>query len=109
MQPKELKSLIQQVLFCYGANRRASRPVRLCFSGLREGSKTHEGLSKQSGYDAWEVQKLCGAYVDAFPKEKLVYLTADAEETLRSFDPEKVYVIGGIVDRNRGLVLWCSL
>ena len=49
------------------------------------------------------MQKLSGAYFEAFPKEKLVYLTADAEETLQSFDPEKVYVIGGIVDRNRGL------
>ncbi|CAE7393772.1 trmt10a [Symbiodinium sp. CCMP2592] len=101
MQPKELKSLIQQVLYCYGANRRAEKPVRLVFSGIAQGSKTHAGLSKQSGYDAWEVQKLEGEYVEAFPKDKLVYLTADAQKVLHSFDPEKVYVIGGIVDRNR--------
>eukprot|EP00435_Cladocopium_sp_Y103_P024208 s1711_g5.t3 len=87
MQPKELKSLIQQLLYCYGANRRAQQPVQLCFSGVEEGSKTHEGLSKQSGYESWE--------------EKLIYLTADAEEKLESFEPEMVYVIGGIVDRNR--------
>lgn len=30
-----------------------------------------------------------------------MYLTADAEATVQSFDPSKVYVIGGIVDRNR--------
>lgn len=34
MQPKEVKSLIQQLLYCYGANRRAQQPVRLCFSGF---------------------------------------------------------------------------
>eukprot|EP00439_Symbiodinium_sp_Y106_P019813 s1668_g2.t1 len=82
-------------MYCYGANRRAERPVRLVFSGIARGSKTHAGLSKQSGYDAWEVQKLEGEY------DKLVYLTADAQKVLHSFDPEKVYVIGGIVDRNR--------
>eukprot|EP00438_Fugacium_kawagutii_P020459 Skav206764 [mRNA] locus=scaffold167:445456:446674:+ [translate_table: standard] len=96
MQPKEVKSLIQQLLYCYGANRRAQQPVRLCFSGVKEGSQTHEGLSKQSGYESWEVQKLSTRYIDEFPKEKLVYLTADAEEKIHSFDPELVYVIGGI-------------
>lgn len=101
MQPKELKSLIQQLLYCYGANRRAQQPVQLCFSGVEEGSKTHEGLSKQSGYESWEVKKLTTKYIEAFPKEKLIYLTADAEEKLESFEPEMVYVIGGIVDRNR--------
>ncbi|CAJ1366398.1 unnamed protein product [Effrenium voratum] len=101
MQPKELKSLIQQILYCYGANRRATHPVRLVFSGVQEGSQTHAGLSKQSGYESWEVQKLSAPYVEAFPKESLVYLTADAEATVQSFDPSKVYVIGGIVDRNR--------
>ena len=30
-------------------------------------------------------------------QEKLIYLTADAEEKLERFEPEMVYVIGGIV------------
>ncbi|CAK9063341.1 unnamed protein product [Durusdinium trenchii] len=97
MQPKELKSLIQQVLYCYGANRKSSHPTRLVFSGVKEGSKTYEGLSKQSGYESWEVQKLSGPYIEAFPKEKLIYLTADAPEVLDTFDPEKVYVIGPLI------------
>ena len=29
------------------------------------------------------------------------YLTADATETVESVDPSTIYVIGGIVDRNR--------
>ena len=34
-------------------------------------------------------------------KSKLVYLTADSDVTLKSLDPSDVYIIGGIVDRNR--------
>jgi tRNA (guanine9-N1)-methyltransferase len=34
-------------------------------------------------------------------KESVVYLTADAEETLSELKPEETYIIGGIVDRNR--------
>lgn len=42
-------------------------------------------------------------YLERFADRKndLVYLTADAEETIQELDAAKVYVIGGIVDRNR--------
>jgi tRNA (guanine9-N1)-methyltransferase len=33
--------------------------------------------------------------------KQLVYLTSDAEETLQTLDSNCVYIIGGIVDRNR--------
>ena len=35
------------------------------------------------------------------PKERLVYLTADSKNEIKELDPEDVYIIGGIVDRNR--------
>jgi Trm5-related predicted tRNA methylase len=42
-------------------------------------------------------------YLERFAdrKDDLVYLTADAEETIQELDASKVYIIGGIVDRNR--------
>ena len=36
--------------------------------------------------------------VELFPREKLVYLTPDARKPLVNFDPNKVYVMGGLVD-----------
>ena len=33
--------------------------------------------------------------------KKLVYLTADSDVTVKELDPSDVYIIGGIVDRNR--------
>lgn len=35
------------------------------------------------------------------PEHKLVYLSADSEEELDTLREDEVYVIGGIVDRNR--------
>lgn len=48
-------------------------------------------------------------YLEVFNKEEIVYLSADADNTLEKVDPAKVYVIGGIVDRNRypGAPLLC--
>ena len=36
-----------------------------------------------------------------YAPDHIVYLSADAEETLTELDPSCLYVIGGIVDRNR--------
>ena len=40
-------------------------------------------------------------YVEVFKKDALVYLTADSENEIEDLDKDKVYIIGGIVDRNR--------
>jgi tRNA (guanine9-N1)-methyltransferase len=39
--------------------------------------------------------------MDIFPPERLVYLTAESPCELETLDPSAVYIIGGIVDRNR--------
>ena len=50
-------------------------------------------------------------YTDLFKKESIVYLSPDAEETIDTVDPEKTYVIGGIVDRvvEKGIPRYASL
>ena len=38
------------------------------------------------------------SYLDLFPRHKLVYLTPNARTEMTSFDPEAIYIIGGLVD-----------
>ena len=107
-----MKSLTQQLMFCYGINRKHECPAAMYLTGV--GPKVTANLSK-SNFKNWQgVQILSESYLDlpAFTldaiepddmsgKKQLVYLTSDAEETLESLDPKCAYIIGGIVDRNR--------
>lgn len=107
LSDRELKGLVQQVLYCYGSNRSALRPVSLVLSGVSSTSKTLERLSKLAGFpNAWPgVTILPTPYIEHFSSEvdrrRLVYLTADTDNVLKEFKQNDVYIIGGIVDRNR--------
>ena len=41
------------------------------------------------------------SYVDVFDRESLVYLSAEATDVITDLDESKVYIIGGLVDKNR--------
>lgn len=39
------------------------------------------------------------SYLKVFPKEQLVYLTPHCREEMMEYDPDAIYIIGGIVDK----------
>jgi tRNA (guanine9-N1)-methyltransferase len=103
-----LASLTQQIMFCYGLNKRYEKPSLLHLSNL--GTATQYNLSKvkfenwvgvthSSGDYLEEQDRYC---IEPCPgKKQLVYLTSDADEVLETLEPSCAYIIGGIVDRNR--------
>ena len=99
---KEKKSMAQQLMYCYGMNKRATCPLGVHFAGLR--GETETMLTNISGFGQWlGVTTSSKPYDmdDSFDKSSLVYLTADSNNVLEEFDSQKNYIIGGIVDRNR--------
>eukprot|EP00919_Chromeraceae_sp_WS-2016_P001270 GHVR01003192.1.p1 GENE.GHVR01003192.1~~GHVR01003192.1.p1 ORF type:complete len:314 (+),score=39.43 GHVR01003192.1:54-995(+) len=100
---KETQSLLQQAMYTYGANKRAESPVSLVFSGISSSSKIHSCFSKLDGWKEWPVKYLEGNFIEevSFPKHKIVYLSSEGTEELSTFSSDEIYVIGGIVDRNR--------
>jgi tRNA (guanine9-N1)-methyltransferase len=112
MTEKERKSLANQLMFSYSSNNKAKFPLRTYITSL--GGKLKEQLDKISGFKNWKkvfsfhshlkflkITIETKHYLELFKKEDLVYLTSDSNEALKTIDPNKVYIIGAMVDHNR--------
>lgn len=44
------------------------------------------------------------SYLEIFNKKQLVYLTPNAQTSLKNFDPNLIYIIGGIVDKVTNII-----
>jgi len=80
----------------------ALRPSKLFAVGMNE---SVEEMLKEKASNAWLEEKgLFESFeknlLDVFHKDEIVYLSADAEETITSFESSKAYAIGGILDHN---------
>ena len=106
MTKKEINSLAQQLRYCYAANKRSKNPCYFTVSSLS--GLTREHCDNVCGFpEQWQKTKAFDCSdkpleeMHADEKDKLVYLTSDSDNTLEHLDDSKIYVIGGIVDRNR--------
>ena len=105
MTKREINSLSNQIRYCYSANKKAKHPVKVTATDLK--GSTMNNLDKVSGFEQWKNRAFFGtekSLLDAYSdteKASLVYLTSDADDTLEELEDGKVYIIGGIVDRNR--------
>eukprot|EP00249_Psilotum_nudum_P036143 c642_g1_i1 orf=192-1238(+) len=101
MNPNEQVSLVQQVMYSYAANAKSASPMRLSLTGCKGPIKTK--LENIPGFSNWLLLKEERSYLEVFGGRKcdLVYLTADSEHVLDQLEESKIYIIGGLVDRNR--------
>ena len=130
MTDRQSVSLAQQLQLCYASTKRsakesvsqharsqhegtaqdpeaqaraASAPgvsaLRLHWSSY--GGRVARHVRRMQGSAGWSVKRGAESYLEHYDCSRLVYLSADAEECLDEVDPNAVYVIGGIVDRNR--------
>lgn len=101
MTPSEINSLVQQIMYCYAVNGRCTSPGHLWLTGCQ--GEMEIQLKRLPGFDKWIIEKENLSYIEAFQdrKEHLVYLTADSENILDELDLTKIYIVGGLVDRNR--------
>lgn len=95
MTAKELRSLHQQLLYCYGKSRRAERPLKLELVNYQD-DLLH--LSNVDGFASWKVA--FSQRIDTAARS-CTYLTADSDTVIGPFSEGTTYVIGGLVDKNR--------
>lgn len=94
-----------QLTRCHAENRRGLKVVELFLTSLngKLGERMERGM--KGVHHRWK-----GVHVSAEPyeatfndiqSENLVYLTADSPNIIQSLEKDKVYIIGGLVDKNR--------
>lgn len=101
MTDKEIRSLTQQMMFCRGVNRRVEKPVKIVCASMcgRTEKRLDTAITGFHTWKHWTADKR--SHIELYPREQLVYLSGDAKDTLLTLEPDKVYIIGGIVDHNR--------
>lgn len=107
MLDKEIGSLEVQVTRCYSSNQRARPSCQLVVSSF--GARLEERMNLVFGkdYKRWRQTVFTGLGFIEYckgqgdPVESIVYLTGDSPNTLETLSEDELYVVGGIVDRNR--------
>nr|XP_023681161.1 tRNA methyltransferase 10 homolog B [Paramormyrops kingsleyae]XP_023681162.1 tRNA methyltransferase 10 homolog B [Paramormyrops kingsleyae]XP_023681163.1 tRNA methyltransferase 10 homolog B [Paramormyrops kingsleyae] len=101
MSPKEISRLAGQIGRLYGSNRRARKPFHLFLTDLKEDSLLYRECQRMNdGFLRYAIDITEDSFLDLFPQESVIYLTPDAEQALEYVEPDKVYVLGGLVDES---------
>lgn len=102
MTVREVTNTVKQIVMSESSNRRSVDPFHIHFCNFKDDSLYHKEFIKNYR-DAWDkllitVTEQC--YTEIFPKDKLIYLTADSPNVMKTFDHDKIYIVGSMVDRS---------
>lgn len=100
MHQRDLGKCCKQLLHCYSINRRLADPMQFYITGIKEKSKGEAEMSKHEGYKNWDAHFHSEDFDAVLPKDRVVYLSSESDNVLSELEPEKYYVIGGLVDHN---------
>jgi len=96
---REQQSLCRQVQRMYGQNIASPTPFALTLTSFH--GDIAEQFLEYPGFSQWVIDCEKRPVESVFPVEKIIFLTPDSENDLDELDPEAIYCIGGIVDRNQ--------
>ncbi|PRD26461.1 UNVERIFIED_CONTAM: trmt10c [Trichonephila clavipes] len=94
MTEKEKKACVSQLKLIYSVNRKSRDPYDLYFCNAMLSSNYIQYLKKcMPKFSDSLISLTDKSYMDLFPKEKLVYLSPHAKETLKEYDHNAIYII----------------
>lgn len=106
MNTKEITSLSNQITRAYSAKRHCQYGMDLEITSF-SGNLKQRFDSAISQYNSWKGITFTNEPLssrlpeDMHERLKFVYLTADTDNVIEELQPDHVYIIGGIVDKNR--------
>nr|XP_056714402.1 tRNA methyltransferase 10 homolog C [Euleptes europaea] len=109
MSQREMENAVKQMVESEGVNRKAMDPFHFHYCNLKVDGPYHKVFLKRYG-EAWDklfVTVTEKSHVEVFPRDQLVYLTADSPNVMKTFEHDKIYIIGSLVDKSiqRGVSL----
>ncbi|XP_053420968.1 tRNA methyltransferase 10 homolog C [Nycticebus coucang] len=102
MKRKELQNAVSQLLESEGWNRKDVDPFHIYFCNLKPDGAYQRELITRYGekWDKLLITTTEKSYVDLFPKDSIIYLTADSPNVMTTFQHDKIYIVGSFVDRH---------
>lgn len=102
MSVREVANTVRQLVLSESSNRRSMDPFHIHFCNLKDDSLYHKEFVKhyREAWDKLLITVTDQCYTEIFPKDKLIYLTADSPKVMKTFDHDKVYIIGSMVDKS---------
>ncbi|NXB70964.1 TM10C methyltransferase, partial [Donacobius atricapilla] len=109
MSIREVTNAVRQLVLSESCNRRSVDPFHIHFCNFKDDSLYHREFIKQYR-GAWGKLLITATdqcYTEIFPKDKLIYLTADSPKVMKTFEHDKIYIVGSMVDKSikRGVSL----
>ena len=102
MRTQDCQNLVNQFMLAYAFNKVVQEPFHLVLTGANPQGHILRMLNRTSSsrpLDNFLFTITEQNYLDVYPKDKLVYLSPNAPKSLKRFDPNDVYIIGGLVDK----------
>ncbi|KFG66267.1 tRNA (guanine-N1)-methyltransferase [Toxoplasma gondii RUB] len=100
MNEKEIRSLAKQLFISYHLVRSSpSVPMQLHLASFDDDNTVYQACRDLFSFNSWIVRRHERPYWEVFSREEVVVLSPDADEELLSVEADKVYVVGGLVDR----------
>lgn len=103
MTPSEQRNVAVQLLGAFSSNREHKDPFYMQLLNADPNSLIMKVLQVNNPAihrPEFPIDVSSQSYLDIYPREKLIFLTPDAKDEMVRFDPEIVYIIGGIVDKS---------
>ncbi|XP_015183105.1 PREDICTED: mitochondrial ribonuclease P protein 1 homolog [Polistes dominula] len=102
MSPFEIKNCARQLVLSLVFNRQHRTPAELYFCNAAPENEIVTTLLKlvpNLYEDTFPANVTPLSYLDMFDKNELVYLTPHCKTEMTHYDPDKVYIIGAMVDK----------
>lgn len=102
MTQREIHDCAKQLILSFASNRIHANPMFLYYCNLKEDGMLKllmNTIMPNILDDDFPAIITSQSYLDLFPRDQLVYLTPHSRRDLTEYDPNMVYIIGGLVDK----------